>query len=195
MAVDVHGRWVAGIGDPSLMGWITVGAYVLAALLAARNVAAARRAAAPTTFWWVLLALLLLLGVNKQLDLQTWLGETGRDIARAQGWYEARRGVQAVFVVLLCGGAATLLVAARRYWGAHWAEYRWVFGGLLLVAVFVVIRAASFHHTDELIGFSLGTTTAGRALEVAGVVLIAWACMRWHGRQREPRDQRDRATT
>ncbi len=183
MAVDAHGRWIAGIGDPSLVGWVTVGAYALAALLAARNLAAARRAAAPTAFWWVLLALLLLLGVNKQLDLQTWFGQTGRDMARAQGWYEQRRGVQALFVVLLCGGAATLLLAARRHWGAQWAEYRWVFGGLLMLAVFVVIRAASFHHTDELIGVSLGTTTAGRALEVAGVALIAWACLRWHAKQ------------
>ena len=189
MAVDVHGRWVAGIGDPSLVGWITVGAYALAALLAARNVAAARRSAAPTAFWWLLLALLLLLGVNKQLDLQTWFGQTARDMVLAQGWYERRRVLQALFVALLCGGAATLLLAARRHWGARWAEYRWVFGGLLLLAVFVVIRAASFHHTDELIGFSLGSTTAGRALEVTGVVVIAWACMRWHGGQRAPPDR------
>jgi hypothetical protein len=189
VAVDTHGRWIAGIGDPSLVGWVTVGAYALAALLAARNAAAARRAARPVAFWWTLLGLLLLLGVNKQLDLQTWFGQTGRDMALSQGWYERRRGVQALFIALLCGGAATMLIGARRYWRGLWPEYRGVFAGLLLLAVFVVIRAASFHHTDELIGLSLGTTTAGRALEVVGVVLIAWACMRWHGRQR------DRATT
>lgn len=184
MAVDAEGRWFAGIGDPSMVGWITVAAYTVAALLAARNAAAAQRAALPAGFWLVLAALLLLLGVNKQLDLQTWFGQTGRDMALSQGWYEQRRAVQAAFIVLLCVAAVALTFAARRYWAGRWREYRLAFGGVCLLMVFIIIRAASFHHTDEMIGISLGVTTAGRSLEIVGVLVIAWACAHWHALQR-----------
>jgi hypothetical protein len=184
VAVDIDGRWVAGIGDPSVVGWITVGVYAAGAALAARNASAALRSGVPASFWLVLTVALLALGLNKQLDLQSWFGQTGRDLAKAQGWYESRRAVQAVFIVLLGVGAVALLVWARRQWAGLWSEYRWVFGGLTLLLVFIVIRAASFHHIDEFIGIDVGVTTFGRALELAGVVVIGAACAHWHAMHR-----------
>jgi hypothetical protein len=184
VAVDIDGRWVAGIGDPSLVGWVTVGVYAAGAALAARNAAAAQRSGVPVSFWLVLTAVLLALGLNKQLDLQSWFGQTGRDLAKAQGWYESRRAVQAAFIVLLGVGAVALLVWARRQWAGLWSEYRWVFGGLTLLFVFIVIRAASFHHIDEFIGIDVGVTTFGRALELAGVGIIGVACARWYAMHR-----------
>jgi hypothetical protein len=183
-AIDADGRWMAGIGDPSPMGWITVAAYGAAAALAARNAFAARRSAAPVGFWLTLTLVMLLLGINKQLDLQTWFGQTGRDIALSQGWYGRRRTVQAMFIVLLGAGAIAFVAAARRYWVARWHEYRWVFLGVVLLAVFIVIRAASFHHIDEFIHFDIGKTTLGRALEIIGVIVIGAACTQWHAAQR-----------
>jgi hypothetical protein len=184
VAVDVDGRWVAGIGDPSLVGWVTVGLYATAAVLAARNAAAARRTAVPTGFWVALTAALLALGLNKQLDLQSWFGQIGRDLARAQGWYEARRGVQAVFIAALAACVVALLLWARRVWAGLWSEYRWVFGGIVLLMTFIVVRAASFHHIDEFIGVDIGVTKFGRALELIGVVAIAAACVHWHAMHR-----------
>jgi hypothetical protein len=57
--------------------------------------------------------MLFLLGVNKQLDLQTLLGDVGRSVSTAQGWYDKRRAVQAVFVLvfaIICGIVAILKV-------------------------------------------------------------------------------------
>jgi hypothetical protein len=184
MAVDAEGRWFAGIGDPSLVGWVTVGVYAVGVALAARNAAAAQRSGVPTSFWFVLTALLLALGLNKQLDLQSWFGQTGRDLAMSQGWYGSRRAVQAVFIVLLGAGAVGALVWARRQWAGLWSEYRWVFAGVTLLLVFIVVRAASFHHIDEFIGVDLGVTTFGRALELAGIVAIGAACAHWHAMHR-----------
>jgi hypothetical protein len=188
-AIDADGRWVAGIGDPSPMGWITTAAYGVAVALAARNAFAARRSAAPVGFWITLTVVMLLLGINKQLDLQTWFGQTGRDMALSQGWYGQRRTVQATFIVLLGAGAMTFVAAARRYWAARWQEYRWVFLGVVLLAVFIVIRAASFHHIDEFIHFDLGKTTLGRALEIVGVIVVGAACMQWHAAHRRAQSQ------
>ncbi|MHC4766222.1 MAG: hypothetical protein ACYTF2_14080, partial [Planctomycetota bacterium] len=49
-------------------------------------------------FWALLIALFLFLGLNKQIDLQSWLADVGRDMAKAQGWYEQRGRVQTIFV-------------------------------------------------------------------------------------------------
>jgi hypothetical protein len=185
MAVDVDGRWIAGIGDPSVVGWVTVAVYAVGAALAARNAAAAQRSGVPLSFWLVLTAVLLALGLNKQLDLQSWFGQTGRDMAISQGWYESRRAVQAAFIALLGAVAVALLVWARRQWAGLWSEYRWVFAGVTLLLVFIVIRAASFHHIDEFIGIDIGVTNFGRALELAGIVAIGAACVQWHAMHRK----------
>jgi hypothetical protein len=184
MAVDADGRWIAGIGDPSMVGWATVAVYAVGVTLAARNLAAAQRSGVPTSFWLALTGALLALGINKQLDLQSWFGQAGRDMAIAQGWYGSRRAVQAVFIALLGVGAVALLLWARRQWAGLWSEYRWVFVGVALLLVFIVIRAASFHHIDEFIGIDVGVTTFGRALELAGVLVIGAACAHWHAMHR-----------
>jgi hypothetical protein len=180
MATGPDGRWVIGIGDPSPMGWITVGAYVVAGALALRNLSSARRTGVPTSFWITLAVLMFALGVNKQLDLQTWFGQTGRDLALAQGWYEQRRYVQFTFIVLLAVGAAAALWWARQRWASLWREYRWCFVGVALLLVFIVIRAATFHHADKLFTLDIGATTLGRALEIVGVLAVAAACVDWH---------------
>lgn len=180
MAVGPDGRWVAGIGDPSVVGWVTVAAYAAAVALAGRNLAAARRTGASSSFWLALTAMLFALGINKQLDLQSWFGETGRDLALAQGWYGVRRTVQGTFIALMAAGGVAFLLYARRAWAGHWREYRPVFVGLVLLVFFIVIRAASFHHIDEFIGIDVGRTTLGRAFELLGIVAIALACAHWH---------------
>jgi hypothetical protein len=185
MASGPDGRWTLGIGDPSPMGWITLCAYGVAAALAWRNAQAAHRTALPTSFWFSLLGLMLLLGLNKQLDLQTWFGQTGRDLALAQGWYEKRRYVQGAFILLLCAGAVAALVWARSHWAARWREYRWVLGGVALLFVFIVVRAATFHHLEDITGLALGGSTVARWLEISAVVLVGMACGHWHSQHQQ----------
>src|SRR5687768_5262697 len=84
-------QWHPGIGDPTFMGWVTVAMYFLAALLCARAAFALPPRSLKSqerVFWFFLCVVLLFLGVNKQLDLQTWLTLTGKRVAIAQGWYE-----------------------------------------------------------------------------------------------------------
>src|SRR3712207_4883602 len=102
-------RWHPGVGDPTLRGWLTVGAYALGAGLALRAAWVSARHAEPSLapadrrtlvgFWCLTAVVLVLLGINKQLDLQTWFIQVMRDLAKEQGWYEARRQYQIEFVV------------------------------------------------------------------------------------------------
>jgi hypothetical protein len=124
--------WSPTIGDPTLMGWVTVAAYFLTSWLCLRafrlekrgpprpllpTIAAlfrvmkkhwprppapARRAA----LWLLLFAIMFALGINKQLDLQTLFTEIGRSVSRSGGWYEERRAVQGLFIAAMAGFGA-----------------------------------------------------------------------------------------
>lgn len=191
LAAAADGRWRPGIGDPSLLGWATVASYAVAAWLCREAARRAGRTAhtvarlapvhaadqrALAAFWTGACALLVLLGVNKQLDLQSLLTQVGRDLAIAQGWYETRHRVQVAFVAGLAGLGA--LAGA----GVAW-RLRRVLGrvagpllGLAAIAVFVVVRAASFHHVDlRLHG---GPLPLNPVFELGGIVLVGWCAGR-----------------
>ena len=117
-----EGGWRPGIGDPTVLGRITVAAYFAAMAACARVWRLDRRASragapASPTLWLVLAVLLGLLGVNKQLDLQSLLTEIGRTLARRQDWYARRREVQAAFIAGI--GVASLAALAALSWLAR----------------------------------------------------------------------------
>ncbi len=172
------GRWHPGIGDPTVVGWVTVGAYALATVLCAMCAWREPGDRRQRRFWCVLAALMLLLGVNKQLDLQTWFTEIGRDLARADGWYDIRHQVQVSFISLLAVLGLLSQVWLYRSLRDFGSEARLAAIGLAFLAVFVVTRAASFHHADMLLGMKLGGWLKVNALlELGGIGCIAWASL------------------
>jgi hypothetical protein len=173
------GRWVPGIGDPTVMGWLTVLAYLGAAGLAFVNLLAARRTRLPWHYWGVLAALMLLLALNKQLDLQTWFSQVGRDLAVSQGWYDHRRIVQVAFILLLAAGAATASILLWRQLRHSWQGYRLSAVGVALLLAFIVIRAATFHHIDILLGWGLAGFRLNHLLELGAIALIAAGAWQW----------------
>ena len=167
----VSATWSPTIGDPSVMGWVTVVAYVAAgglAALACRGRSGRRRA-----FWLVLAVILLALALNKQLDLQSALTATGRCLAKAEGWYARRRPVQVAFIVFVI--ATGLLVAAilfrtmRRDLREVWLALI----GIVFLLAFIAIRAAGFHHFDRVIGHAVGGVRVNWILELGGIAMIA----------------------
>lgn len=168
-ATGTDGRWHPGIGDPSTLGWFTVLAYLGAlsvCVLCARRLPAA-------AFWWGVAAALTFLAVNKQLDLQSWMTEVGRDLARQDGWYEHRHRVQVALVV----GLSSVFVALALFWGLvlrrHWRDQWLVWVGLWGLMCFIVLRAASFHHVDAwLLSTFLGVRWNGW-MEIGCLLLIA----------------------
>jgi hypothetical protein len=184
MSTSFDGRWSPGIGDPTVIGWVTVAAYCTAMVLCYLCC----RTAPPgphRRFWLYMTVVMALLGINKQLDLQTWFTQTGRDIALAQGWYQHRRLVQAIFIawLVLAGLAAQFwLVDLLR----HLDKYaRRAVTGLVLLTVFVIVRATSFHHVDQMLGFTIENIQVNAILELGGIGLIALAAgFRWRATHR-----------
>jgi hypothetical protein len=201
LSTTADGRWHPSIGDPSVVGWITVLAYVCTALIAGRNARAgmaqaawwARAEAGATQaaearllarFWWCLCALLFALGVNKQLDLQTLFTQVLRDLARTQGWYEQRRPYQVAFIVAVglasVTGTALLAFAMRRVLRRVWVALL----GLGLLAGFVLIRAASIHQVD--VALKQGTLRLNWVLELGAIGVIALGALRERPREDLP---------
>lgn len=170
-AID-NGRYQAGIGDPTLLGWFTVAAYLLAAFLCFKQSDAVKKQAGEPRFWLALAVILFLLGLNKQLDLQSWLTQSLRDAAHAHGWYHYRRKVQFVFIVLLGAGMFIGLLSMRLFLANSWRHYKLVCVGIALLATFVLMRAASFHHFDILINANVLGVRLNVWIELTAILLI-----------------------
>ena len=180
--------WRPGIGDPTVMGWVTVVFYFLGALVCARVsflVSDGEGLRKREGRVWLLLALALgFLGVNKQLDLQTWLTLTAKQMALAQGWYEGRRLVQIAFVLGV--GAAGLWVL-RWFWrnrsefrhtpGAMWLAL----AGFVFLGCFILIRAASFHHVDAFLKWGPGSLRMNWVLEIGGIIMLTCGALKRGG--------------
>ncbi len=169
-------RWSPGIGDPSVIGWLTVVAYFGCFWLCLRAKRSAKAASAPrrVQMAWLILAVgTFLLGINKQLDLQTFLTQVGKDMAKEGGWYRDRRVVQVWFIrgILVAGTAA--LLAGGWAMREHLRHFLLPGIGAVFIVSFVMIRASSFHHVDGFLSSAPGGLRMNWLLELGGIGLMA----------------------
>ena len=169
-------NWKPGIGDPTVIGWITVAGYFLAALLLLykRKLALSLFPSHWKQHRWVLLAFALLmiaLGINKQLDLQTFMTNVGREMAEAQGWYENRRLVQMGLLAALAGAVVALAIVIVRVKGIL-RPHRLALVGILFLLGFVAMRASSFFKVDRLLGFQLAGVKMNWLFELGGIGIV-----------------------
>jgi hypothetical protein len=174
-----HLGWRPAIGDPSLMGWLTVIAYAAAAALcfvAARRIPVDDRPAQnrrKRRMWMGIAVLMAFLSINKQLDLQTLLTKIGREVAVRGGWYGDRRIVQLLFViaVLIAGAAMFVLIVRRTRFIIK--ERKLLLVGLCFLISFIVVRASSFHHVGVFLGSGIWGVRMNWILELSGIGMIA----------------------
>ena len=172
LAASENGRWHAGIGDATIYGWITVAFYLLAVVRCIFKAYASKKFGGSYQFWLYLAAFLLLLGINKQLDLQSWFTEALKDSAQAHGWYEQRRPVQVAFITALGFGMLITLISFRLFLASTWRNYTFTWVGIILLCTFVLIRAASFHHVDILINYEISGLRVNVLMEIGAILLI-----------------------
>jgi cytochrome bd-type quinol oxidase subunit 2 len=176
--------WRPTIGDPSVMGWVTVAAYALAAgaaLAASTRAERAGDAASRSSLAWLLVAgLMALLCVNKQLDLQSLLTDLGRVLARRQGWYEDRHHMQKLFIFALISGALVAATALGMAFHRFWRQHALLGVGLVVLLTFIAVRAIGFHHLDILLHTAWAGVKFNWAMELSGIALVTWAALRAH---------------
>lgn len=168
--------WQPQIGDPTFAGWFTVFSYFLTAFLAFRvyrDLPKPHHSYPKQRLFWLGIGLLsLILGFNKQLDLQSLLTDIGKYYAHQQGWYERRSLIQEGFI-----GIILILSVGFIAWGMRFFKdiliHNWLaFTGIVFLIVFILIRASSFHHMDQLIGFRFMGLKLNWILELTGIYSI-----------------------
>lgn len=178
LAVIRDGHWFPGIGDPTPMGWFTVVAYLTTAVLCALcalRLSLGLKDKTGGIVWGIIALILVFLGINKQLDLQSWLTIAGKAISQKQGWYHYRRWVQLFFILGIVG---TVVVGLKKIRPILAKQTRSSFMGLIglgFLSSFVIVRAASFHHIDYFIGLNPGGIRMNWVLELGGILAIAIA--------------------
>lgn len=170
-------RWTPEIGDPSPMGWVTVVGYLAAASFSLVLGAKHDRSPLERAFWAVSGAGLLFLAINKQLDLQSFLTAAGRCSARLQGWYDMRRTVQVNFIIVLI--AASVIGGIGALWTLRRIIHRTGVAllGLVWITGFVLVRAAGFHHVDQLIGLQVAGMRLNWVFELGGITVFILGCV------------------
>lgn len=157
--------------DTGNLPWVIVGAYAVSAALAV--VAAFGAGTKPERRFWIIATFgLLFLGFNKQLDLQTYLTEFFRQLARQDGWYGDRRPVQEAFIALgavITGGVGVYLM---RLTVARGVGVRLAMVGLVLLGGFILLRAASFHHVDVALGRMVNGVKIHNYVELFCILLV-----------------------
>jgi hypothetical protein len=122
-----------------------------------------------TPLWLASATLALLLGINKQLDLQTYLTQWGRDLFRNWGIYTGRRTSQlyasVLMISLIVAAAVYAIVFVRRVgWGL-----RVTILGLAICLAYVVLRLISIHHVDHWFRVDIGGWKMSWVVELTGV--------------------------
>ncbi|WP_426277623.1 hypothetical protein [Sphingomonas sp. FW199] len=170
--------WSAGVGDPTLIGWLTMLAYFGTAVLCIRASGNRPSTAGRWSVWHLLFVILLLLGINKQLDVQTLLTGMGRQIARDGGWYRQRGPIQLAFISGIAVAAAVAIALLFALIDRADRHARSALAGLVVLLAFVVMRATSFHDADVFLRLNVSAFRLYHVLELGGICLIAIPALR-----------------
>lgn len=168
--------------DRTPLAWTVVVAYFVGAAAAYWAGSGAKKR--ERLFWIGASLVLVFLGLNKQLDLQAYLTTEGRLLAHQEGWYEQRRLAQGAFLIAL-GIGAVLSIAALVVWlRKSPAQVKSAAFGIVLLFVFVIMRAGSFHHMDEWVTIHVAGLRSGWWLELTGIVVIALSAFAYRRRRK-----------
>ncbi|MBN2314054.1 MAG: hypothetical protein JXM79_09000 [Sedimentisphaerales bacterium] len=172
LAILVKGQWKPGIGDPTILGWVTTIGYFIASGLCGAYAIYERRTSdrGPRVFWWSLTVFMLLLGFNKQLDIQVLVLQIARQMSEEQGWF-AERDVVRKWIILSFAFIGLVLMVWLGWTGRRvWLRYILAVAGIALLIFFVLIRASG--NRLMILGYRPGRFPMYDILEVGGVVCV-----------------------
>lgn len=171
--------WEAAVRQSGWQPVAVAAAQAAVALLCLTARRCARRKGEASPAWTTATATLLLLAMNTLFAFDLLFIEWMRGVARASGWYDTRRGLQALALVSV-GVAAVAAWGPLRHRLALAAPVSpWLLTGLAGLAALATLRLVSLHATDELIHTRLAGLTLGRLVDALGLGLVASGA--WRG--------------
>ena len=107
-------------------------------------------------------------------------------MAMAQGWYEQRATVQTIFVLTVAITGVVALSVLLKLTRDLLPRHVLAFVGLAILAMFVVVRAVSFHSLEGAMQFEIVGMRLSWYLEMAGILCVGTCAVRnywWHTRK------------
>lgn len=169
-------NWLPGNGDPTLMGDVTVLAYLVTAVSCAvaawkcKNIT--ENPSRHRWFWTAVSMLFFFLAFNKHTNLQSGFTSFFRLMAFDAQWYDVRQSVQIPFVIGVLVVTAVLLTFAAWLLRSLWKTYLLTSIGVAYQVAFVIVRASSLHGMDALINYSIAGIRMNWVLELTGILLV-----------------------
>ena len=160
------------IGDPTFAGWLIFFVYLAVVYRCYLQYVKVKVGFLDHNFWLVIGLFLLLLCINKQLDLQTVFEASMKELAQSHGWYAQRRMMQITFIAILSISLLTGLVVLRSVLAKACRQHKAVCLGVLLLCVFIVLRAAAFNHLSFLNTHTYWGFNAHSLLELTALCVI-----------------------
>ncbi len=164
--------WTPKLGDNDLLGWVTVLGYLITFVLSLFCAIKVNKTREKNSrwFWWLITFIILFLGINKQLDIQTLLLQTGKSATWILGFYEQRRIFQKGFMLGIGMTMLTIFILTGKTLGSDWKKCKLSLLGLLFLVSFVILRGATFNRV-----FFSGYLFPHYQwiLELMGIILIA----------------------
>lgn len=149
--------WRPGIGDPSLMGWLTVVAYLglaflcFASLVSMSDMLPSELVKYQTRSWRVLGFTFFALAVVKMFNLLSLPTAIGRTLAWQRGWYRNWHSVQFQTTIgLVLAGIVAILIVWNLFRHVQ-ARNRLLILGVIILLGFVLLRATSLHTVDAVL--------------------------------------------
>jgi len=141
---------------------------------AASALASLRCPSLRTAGWWLVLAIgVELVGLLRAAEAALWIDGYVQHRMRAAGWYDYRRPLQLVCILLFAG--CLLLLFRRLPFTGKNRPLAFGTGSFICLLMFAFIRFSSLHWADSLLGEHLGSTTFSHSAQfiLLTVILIA----------------------
>lgn len=168
--------WSPKIGDPFLLAWIITAGYFLAAILSfSVSQRITKYYSAPGkawAFWLGLTVMMVFLGLNKQLDLQTFLHSSLKCLSIVEGWYNQRRIFQLDFVIAIAAVFAVLVVFIISFFREILRKDTLAVTGIIFLLVFILIHASYFNYFEMPAITEFYEAGLNWLLEITGIALI-----------------------
>ena len=161
------------MGDPTFTGWTATLLYGVACWLCAIKRRKAGRSAHYDRQVWAMLALLMaVLGINKQLDLQTWVINLARTLLYRLSLDEFRKPIGLFVLAAAALVLFGIVVVGIYYFRRIRSDARLALLGSGIVLIYAFLRAAQFTHIRRGLGIH---DTWDIVVELLGLVIIVWA--------------------
>jgi len=131
-------------------------------------------------FLFMTAAVLLVMAAGATGHVDDWLTDIGRRRARADGWYEQRRDLQALLVGSV--GVIWFVVTAIAIWRVPERRRRYLASALVVFTLMCLagVRLTSLHQVDAvLLRRQIAGVTIGLALEM-GLLALLVVTTYWH---------------